>query len=583
MKNIFLDVECYSNYFLICFSSIDKVVTYELSESSTLSIKEITNIMGKYTTIGYNSKNYDLPMIVYALNGASNKELKRLSDKIVESNEPAWKVANISIPQSWDHIDLIKPSPDIKVSLKMYGARLHSKKLQDLPIEPDTILTSDQMVLIKDYCLNDIQITIDLYNRIEDRLNLRIGMAKIWDIDFRSKSNPQVAEAVIKKLLKVKTYKNEIDLNQIYRYIAPKYITFETENLKSLKGILESIDFKCGKKGKLLKNKEFPKRVNIDGVPYTIGLGGLHSNEKHIYTSIGEEEFLLNIDVISYYPNLILTNKYYPEKLGAQFLDIYQMFYQLRIKAKKEGNKLESDAYKIILNGSFGKFGSKFSCLYSPQLLLSTTLTGQLSLLMLIEKLTLEHFNIVSANTDGITLKGKKENLPNFENIITSWEKGTGLTLEKTWYTDLYHESVNSYIAITDSNEVICKGFYADEGLTKNPIHRVCVKAVINYITNKVDIGSTIMKNRFNVTDFLLTRKVDGGALYKDKYLGKVVRWYYGTDGDKITYKRNGNKVANSDNAVPLMDLNHDKFENIDYQIYINKSYDMLKNLGIKI
>ncbi len=44
----------------------------------------------------------------------------------------------------------------------------------------------------------------------------------------------------------------------------------------------------------------------------------------------------------------------------------YKHFYEERIKAKQNGDKNKSESYKIILNGSFGKFGSPFSCLPIP-------------------------------------------------------------------------------------------------------------------------------------------------------------------------------------------------------------------------
>lgn len=58
--------------------------------------------------------------------------------------------------------------------------------------------------------------------------------------------------------------------------------------------------------------------------------------------------------------------------------------------------------FKIVLNGTFGKLGSKYSFLYSPNLMIQVTITGQLALLMLIEALEAAGISVVSANTDGI-------------------------------------------------------------------------------------------------------------------------------------------------------------------------------------
>ena len=55
------------------------------------------------------------------------------------------------------------------------------------------------------------------------------------------------------------------------------------------------------------------------------------------------------------------------------------------LKEERSYLKTTSDTLKICVNGSFGKLGSKFSFLYAPELLIQTTMTGQLALLMLIE------------------------------------------------------------------------------------------------------------------------------------------------------------------------------------------------------
>ena len=105
---------------------------------------------------------------------------------------------------------------------------------------------------------------------------------------------------------------------------------------------------------------------------------------------------------------------------------------------------------------------------------------------------------------------------------------------------------------------------------------------MIEFLANGTNIEDTIFKNKDDIRKFLIIRRVEGGATFRDQYLGKTVRWYYSKNGDKITYKKNGNKVAGSDGAIPLMILNDEKRTDIDFQKYIDKSYEMLKNLGVK-
>ena len=116
-----------------------------------------------------------------------------------------------------------------------------------------------------------------------------------------------------------------------------------------------------------------------------MGIGGLHSCEKSQYVVADENTVLRDADVSSYYPSIILQQKLSPKAMGKDFITIYQSIVSRRIEAKHRGDKVTADTLKICVNGSFGKLGSKYSALYAPELLIQTTLTGQLALLMLIE------------------------------------------------------------------------------------------------------------------------------------------------------------------------------------------------------
>ncbi len=590
-KTVFLDVECYRNYFLICFKSNNKIRTYELHDSSNLDLNEIKLIMNKYLTIGFNSLNYDLPMISYALSGADNSDLKKLSDELVLSEKKSWEIVSdfkVKKYTKWNHIDLFEPSPAVMISLKMYGARMHTKKLQDLPIEPDELIKDHERDIIKQYCINDIQITEDLYKQIKDRIDLRQIMNDRQNqtddvIDFRSKSDAQIAEAIFRKSLGInKKVVNKIDTDFVYKYKTPDYIKFYDDDLTRLKDKIENIDFKCDHYGRLILNDDIAKKINIGDSTYTIGIGGLHSNEKNRATIKGENEFLIDIDVVSYYPTIIINNRYFPPQLGERFLQYYKYFYDERIKAKKEGDKNKSESYKIILNGSFGKFGSIYSCLYSPSLLLHTTITGQLSLLMLIERIErMGKSRVISANTDGLTIKGDMLNCALLQWVLNEWQEETGYKLEGINYKAIYHESVNTYIGIKEDGSLKTKGIYADNGLSKHPITKVCIDAVINYLKDNILIENTIYNPNNKITDFISIRKVKGGGIYKDQYLGKVVRWYYSTNGDTIRYKNNNNTVALTQGCKPLMEIPNYEIADIDYNRYIEISNQMLQNLGV--
>ena len=607
MRKVFLDVECYSNYFLVCFKSDVKVGQYEMltapcdSEKispnveetvAPLNVIEISNIMNAYTTVGFNSINYDLPMIAYAIKGASNLQLKKLSDELILSKKKSCQVCkefNIYIPKQWDHIDLIEPAPAIMTSLKMYGARMFTNLLQDLPIEPNAIISATQASLLKEYCINDIDITIELYKQIEPSINLREILNKEFDqstrpIDFRSKSDAQIAEAAFRyKLYTTNAKVKTIDTDKVFKYKAPAYIDFTEDSFLQLKNQLEYVEFNVDTHGALKLNKDVTRKVKLGHSTYTIGIGGIHSTEKNRAVIRNKDEFLIDVDVVSYYPSIIINNKYFPENLGSDFLKVYSGFYDERIKAKMSGNKNKSDVFKIILNGSFGKFGSKYSCLYSPSLLLHTTLTGQLSLLMLIESIENCGCSVISANTDGLTVRGKSGQLGKLNESLKKWEKLTNFNLEKTEYKAIYHESVNSYIAVMDDNSIKAKGVYANDSLRKNSSTLICTQAVIKYLTQNINLVTTIYDKSNNIVDFLNMRKVTGGSTFEGQYLGETVRWYHSRTGGDIRYLKNNNLVPTASNCKPLMNITDKSLpDDLCYSQYVDIAKKMLGKLGVK-
>jgi hypothetical protein len=579
MTQLFFDVECYPNYFLILFKlSNGKQKCFELDETKRLDTILIQEFLENAETIGFNSRMYDIPMILHALSGANNQELKALSDRIINKDEKTYdtlKELGLFCPWHYNHIDLFK-LPIGKNSLKMYGARINTTFLQDLPYDPSLPLTEDQKVDIKNYCSNDVNITMDLYKHLEKPLAIRCDINRKYNVEVRSKSDSQIAEVLIKEKL-IMPFKPNPKHN--FKYTPPDYVRFQSEELTDLLEIISSIKFK-GKKGDKIFNEAIPSSVVINDSKYSIGIGGLHSTEKNRAVITQDNEYLIDLDVVSYYPSIILNNEYSPEHLDKKaFIKYYCDIYYDRLEAKRTGDTAKSQVYKIILNGSFGKFGDQYSVLYSPELLIHTTITGQLSLLMLIERLEENGFKVVSANTDGVSVKLQKDQYHLFQKVKWNWEKTTQFELEEVKYKAIYSESVNSYIAIKEDGSLKCKGSFVDNDLAHNPTIKVCKDAILAYLFKGIKIEDTVLNYEPIASNFLMVRKVKGGGYWKGEYLGKVVRWYWSTTGEPILNDK-GHKVANSEHAFPIMDLNV-PLADIHYEKYISECYELLTRIGV--
>lgn len=590
---VVLDCEVYPNYFLAAFKNIDndRVVTIEAKgEDNGLdedSLRKLNTVMMKRHTFGFNSRNYDLPILLYALRGKTCGDIYKMSERIISNNTPGWKTVKdfgLVMPRTMKHFDIQEPSPGVRVSLKLYGGRMHSKRLQDLPIEPGSHLSEQDMDNTKTYCINDLDTTIDLYRKVEERMSLRVDMSKQYGQDLMSKSDAQIAEVVIKSELQKRSpskrlYAPKLSEDITFKYPVPDYIQFQSPQLKEALKVIRRHDFELDGKGSIKLPDELKKlKINLGYSTYQLGIGGIHSTEKKQTVVPTDDQILADKDVASYYPSIILNLGLYPKHLGPIFLEIYKKIVDTRLEAKRSGDKVVNESLKIVINGSFGKLGSKYSALYSPDLMMTVTLTGQLALLMLIEQLELSGINVVSANTDGFVSLIPKHKYDEYSQLCLDWEQITGFELEENKYHALFSRDVNNYLAVTEYGAK-GKGIFTIDQLSKNPQATICVIAVRDLLADGTPIRKTILECK-DLVQFLTVRSVTGGAVWRDEYLGRVVRWIYSTKGEPITYKKNGNKVAKSDGARPIIELDSKIPDDVDYERYIEEAESILDDLG---
>jgi len=592
-RQLVLDIECYNNYLLVMFKkrTSGEIMYFEKFNGSELNSANIFHIISKYTIITFNGLKYDKVILECALAGLSTSAIHKASTMLIVEKMQPWQVRKqLGIAAvDFDHIDLIEVAP-LKASLKIYGGRIHCPKMKDLPLPPEAIVLEKQLPLMRVYCENDLDVTDLLASTLERELDLRIEMGKDYHVDLRSKSDAQIAEVVMKHEMKKKynitPKRSKIDVGTKFKYKAPENLEFETPLMKGIFSDFKTGIFTVGKSGHMelppsLKNRKFI----IGDTTYKIGIGGLHSCEKSI-CHIDKNYVYKDYDAAAFYPFIILNNKLTPKHLGKSFLFIFKSIVERRLKAKREGNTTVNESLKITINGTFGKFGSKWSFLYAPDLMMQVTITGQLTLLMLIERLHLAGVSTVSGNTDGIVLKILPEQEELVSSIVSDFEFDTDYDMESTRYLGLYSRDVNNYIAVAEKYTK-AKGAYADprapaNTLRINPTNEISTDAVKLFIRDKIPIEKTIKECK-DVSKFVTIRTVNGGALKNGELIGKYIRWYYGKyELDAMFYKTSGNKVPRSDGAIPMMDLPNNIPDDMDYEWYIKESKDILKKIGYK-
>lgn len=637
---VVVDTESYRNYWLCAFETGEFVEIwngrfyvngFECTQQEFLDVL-YASLHGR-TLITFNGINYDMPIITLATQGASSETLKANGDAIIVQGLKPWEIARV--PDWIDHIDLFDVAPGSaaasgkiggvqqRVSLKLYIAKMHGKRLQDLPIEPGATIDATMREQLRDYCKNsDIPGTRLLFEEMRAQLQLRKDMTVEYGVDLRSKSDAQIAEAVMKSLLPFRVERPRVAYGAKFHYRPPEWLKFKHLDVLAL---LARSPFTIGDNGSPVMTDELANTlIRIGNGAYQMGSGGLHSTESATMHVADAAHMISDHDVASYYPSLIIRTGIYPQQIGPVFLEIYNAWYHRRLEAKEAGNKKTANSLKTLLNGTFGKLGSPWSIFYAPSEMIQVTITGQLALLMLIERLELASIAVISANTDGIVLKTPRHLAAVRDGIIALWEHETGLKTEANEYRLLASRDVNSYMAIKPDGEVKTKGDYADPvpGASgwPNPKRQVCVDAIANWLRDGVPVSQTIRACR-DLRQFICMIKVTGGgslcpegalpakttqkamralcgeelkgadlvAAYeylraaeqvRREYLGKTVRWYYAQGSRACIVTPKGGHVQRTEGCRPVMELPEEFPHDIDYEWYEREAADMLRDMG---
>ncbi len=593
------DIEIFPNLFCVTFLNL------ETKESKLFSIYKTRNDLAKLekfldqeiVLIGYNNLNYDGPMIQYLLQNKSSKniveDLFDFSTKLINTERgyfnQAWKQYQYPENVKYAQIDLMKiiEISGIAPSLKQIAITLQWWRIQDLPLPYNYIVqTEEEEKLIYEYNLNDVYITDKLYEELLPKIELREGLTQLYGVNLMSASDSKMADKILEKfyvdelnadmkiIKNLRTKREQFFLSDC---IAPN-IKFETNFFNRIKQeIAETLVRKSN-------NYKYAKTIEFGGVIYELGVGGIHSVDFPAKFISNEEFRIADNDVASFYPSMMINNKIIPEHLGLDFIRVLERITKERLAAKKT-NKVKAEALKITINAIFGKLGSDTFWLEDPKALRSVTVSGQLYLLMLIEKLVLNGIQVISANTDGVVSRIHKDQEKLFSEISEWWQKETNLILERTDYSVYFRQDVNNYITIKSDGHVKEKGKYLRErNVKKGYKHPIVPIAMYEFVVNNIPLDETI-RNHKNILDFCISQK--SNREFKMEYhsdngeiqsLQKNNRFFISNSGGALQKRRENDSligIAVGEKITILNDYDSSKpFEEYDikYQYYIDEA-----------
>lgn len=563
---------------------------------------------------GYNNLHYDNPIINYIIDYYNTMKYKgyrdicrsifNLSKVITTSSEDdirAWSKWKYMI--CFDSFDILTMlySNKLRVGLKEIQVTMQYKNVQEFIADWQADLPENQIDSMIEYNINDVNSTEELLNRCKKDVDLRLAIEDEYGVRVLSKDGVNIGMKILtQKYLEktgqtwydIKDLRSPMDVIPLNKVILP-FIKYNSPILQKVLDDMKNQIVSPGRKG-------YENKFIFEGLRYSVGVGGIHSINDPEIVIPKEDEMLIDIDVASLYPSMLIEYGFYPKHLGPEFLEVYRQIKDERIEAKHNGNKVKNETLKLALNGLSGNLQNPHNFCYSPFAVMQIRINGQLLLLMLAEKLTQLGCRIVQANTDGLFVLLKKSVYNDLNKVCREWEQLTKLTLEEERFKAMYQYAINDYFAITEDDKVKEKGmFITTVKLGKGLTPKIIPKAVINFFKNGVPVEETI-KGCQDIRDFLMAEKTgkQWHVEYNNKEQQRTNRFYASTNGAYLwkwkekdtnrfdisipcpTEKQYQNMLTAS--GVTLLNYLDDKpieERKINYRYYIMEAYKIIREL----
>lgn len=628
------DVESFGNFSSFCF---ENVVTQERKAfyiyKDVNHLRQLLSFVHSErvgTLIGFNSYFYDDKVLSYLFENMrvlSTYDADQLTDII-------WKVSNFIISedrrlrirrtQHFKSVDLYKllGFRRSNVSLKRCAVNMGMKNIQDLPYPPGSMLDQQQAMKVLDYNWVDVDVTRALFLKEMGELRLREYMGDKYNLDlynadrtylgkliFIEKFNAKVSDEYKISFSQLRKWRTNRDVIFLSEAIDKRW-EFETPKFKKILADLKEVTVHVVEDKMRVwseekeKYTEFKYKTDIDGMPITIGFGGLHSCEKKMVIEAGEGEYLAENDFSSYYPNLIVSLGICPahfEPVKGAFCETVKEMIDDRIYWKKlpgEEAAMNADALKISINSLFGLMGSKYFAFYDLLAVLKITINGQLGLLKGIEMCQLKGVKTETCNTDGFVVYTPIKKKGAVLEVVKELEDIVGCDCDVSEYSKIINKDVNNYIWQTKSGKLKQKGAFLSvekRRLDQSVNHPIIVEAANEYFMKGTEIEDTVNRCE-NISKFTMTKRLgiekSSGLRYKlytvdsEEYpvaeQQKTTRFYCSTTGYGL--KRVGQKQSAfiiKDQPVTIFNTHVDKpFKDymVDTSYYINQATKIVAN-----
>lgn len=355
------------------------------------------------------------------------------------------------------------------VSLKALQIAMHWPNVMDMPFSHhDHLETWDDVLLMKEYNINDVMSTRFFYWKSIDLITLRHTLSEKYQINLRNANEAKIGQEIIlskvaqnlgvtvKSLRPLRTERPYVNISEcilpfIVELIKPP---FDEAFIRFCNMVVDNTINDDDTE----KEKKYGFSLLYDDMQYDFGIGGLHAVRPPGVYSEDATRIIISADVTSYYPMFALKYGFAPAHLGKGYTSASWDIFNER-KTFPKGTP-ENYALKIALNGSYGKSRDKYSPLYDPKYTMEITINGQLLLVALCQMVTAAGATVIMANTDGIEMFCPREKEGAVREVMQQWSERTLMPLEYKQYKKLFIRDVNNYIAVFMDDKTYNKGAY---------------------------------------------------------------------------------------------------------------------------
>lgn len=635
MKLRFFDFEIYPHWWCCTFGDFpdNGVLTDDIKQQFVTVTSEDTHPRDRLLellkeddvcVVGYNIKGYDLIIANAIYQGFTPEQVRCVNDIIINPREQF---------KSHEHMRLA-PFAKKKLRLPAYqelmddandGSLKDCEAIMGLDIRETEVpfdkedLTDEDKESIIFYNKHDVYASMYYHRYVKyDYTAGKLAVGRVFGIpegDCYKNTNANLTAKVLDA--HYTTFADEFE----YRVALPDSIrdyVYDAMPPKIVDQILNN-------PYKMVKDTPTAQTLTFElfGSEVTFGNGGLHSVwSDNLYVESNNEWVLLNADVGSFYPALMLNFNSLSRAIKDK--EKYRWIRDTRIMLKHKENKTPEEkeqvhVFKLILNTVFGASGNKYLPLYDKYMCLTTCRLGQVVLASLGCNLykQIPELKVIQTNTDGILLYVRRKYMDKLNKICNKFMEVMNMQLEFDEEHCIWQRDVNNYLSLKEGWDGVIEweGFNRAKYTKlcgkwlnytwKRPGYPnvggldtfVCSKAAIRYLLLGEDIIKSIVEDR-DVEDYMMfcrkgptfrsvvqkmadgteipltranrvaaTKDTNYGELYKIKYRNGVPSY------NKMAGIPEHCKVVNED--IHTIDFNEFR-KDLDYMWYIERTADLL-------